>query len=78
MFWMTFAIQWNPINNDTNGTCHHVRVNWVSVLSALILEKIDELSRHDKRNRPLYPGVCIKQVSVEWGSTVQLPCFFSV
>ena len=56
---------------DINGTCHSVRVNRVSVLSGLILEKIYELLfHHDKRNHSLYPGVRIKRVSIGWGSTV--------
>ena len=56
---------------DINGTCHSVRVNRVSVLSGLILEKIYELLfRRDKRNRSLYPGVCIKLVAIGRGSTV--------
>ena len=56
---------------DINGTCHSVRVNRVSVLSGLILEKIYELLfRHDKWNRSLYPGVRIKRVSIGRGSTV--------
>ena len=43
------------------------------VLSGLILEKIYELLfRRDKRNRPLYPGVRIKRVSVKRGSTVRI------
>ena len=41
IWWVT--LQWNPVNTDTNGTCHSVRVNRVSVLSGLILEKIYEL-----------------------------------
>ena len=41
IWWVT--LQWNPVNTDTNGTCHSVRVNQVSVLSGLILEKIYEL-----------------------------------
>ena len=28
-------IQWNPVNTDTKGTCHSVRIIWVSVLSGL-------------------------------------------
>ena len=64
-------IQWNPINTDTDGTYHSVRVNRVSVLSGLNLEKIHELLFHwNKRNCPLYPGVSIKRLSVERGSTV--------
>ena len=48
-----------------------VSVNRVSVLSGLILEKIYELLfRRDKRNRSLYPGVCIKLVAIGRGSTV--------
>ena len=44
----------------------------VFVLRGLILEKICELLfRWDKRNRPLYPGVRIKWVSVEWGTTIE-------
>ena len=71
-YWHTkMHIQWNPINMDTNGTCHSVRVNQVSVLSGLNLEKIYELLFHwKKRNCPLYPGVGIRRVSVERGSTV--------
>ena len=41
IWWVT--LQWNPVNTDTNGTCHSVHVNQVSVLSGLILEKIYEL-----------------------------------
>ena len=43
IWWVT--LQWNPVNTDTNGTCHSVRVNQVSVLhvSGLILEKTYEL-----------------------------------
>ena len=41
IWWVT--LQRNPVNADTNGTCHSVRVNRVSVLSGLILEKIYEL-----------------------------------
>ena len=41
IWWVT--LQWNPVNTDTNGTCHSVRVNRVSVLSGLILQKIYEL-----------------------------------
>ena len=41
IWWVT--LQWNPVNTDTNGTCHSLRVNRVSVLSGLILEKIYEL-----------------------------------
>ena len=72
-------IQWNPINTDTDGTCHSVRVNQMSVLSGLLsglnLEKIYELLFHwNKRNRPSYPGVCIKRVSIERGSTVPDIC----
>ena len=64
-------IQCNYINTDTDGTCHSVRVNRVSVLSGLNLEKIDELLFHwNKRNCLLYPGVVIKRLSVERGSTV--------
>ena len=64
-------IQWNPINMDTDRTCHSVHVNRVSVLSRLNLEKMYELLFHwNKRNCPLYPGVGIKRVSVERGSTV--------
>ena len=64
-------IQWNYINTDTDGTCHSVRVNRVSVLSGLNLEKIDELLFHwNKQNCLLYPGVVIKRLSVERGSTV--------
>ena len=66
-----YRLQWNPVNTDINGTCHSVRVNRESVLSGLILEKIYELLfRRDKRNRPLYPGVHIKQVKIGRGSTV--------
>ena len=32
---VTFLIQWNPVNTDTNGTCPSVRINGVSVLSGL-------------------------------------------
>ena len=28
-------IQWDPVNTDTKGTCHSVRIIWVSVLSGL-------------------------------------------
>ena len=28
-------IQWNPVNTDTKGTCHSVRIIRVSVLSGL-------------------------------------------
>ena len=64
-------VQWNPVNTDTNATCHSVRVNRVSLLRGLVLEKIyGLLYRRDKRNRPLHPGVRIKRVSVERGSTV--------
>ena len=56
---------------EINGTCHSVRVYRVSVLSGLTLEKIYELLfRRDKRNRSLYPGVCIKLVAIGRGSTV--------
>ena len=41
IWWVT--LQWNPVNTDTNGTCHSGRVNQVSVLSRLISEKIYEL-----------------------------------
>ena len=43
----------------------------VSALGGLILEKVYEFFfRHEKRNCPLYTGVCIKRVSVKRGSTV--------
>ena len=41
IWWVT--LRWNPVNTDTNGTCHSVCVNRVSVLSGLILEKTYEL-----------------------------------
>ena len=42
-----------------------------SALSGLILEKVYEFFfRREKRNCPLYTGVCIKRVSVKRGSTV--------
>ena len=33
--YISYAIQWNPVNTDTNGTCPSVRINGVSVLSGL-------------------------------------------
>ena len=55
-----------------------VRVNQMSVLSGLNLEKIYELLFHwNKRNHPSYPGVCIKRVSIERGSTVPDICTFA-
>ena len=44
IWWVT--LQWNPVITDTNGTCHSVHVNRVSVLSGLVLEKIYELLFH--------------------------------
>ena len=32
---VNIAIQWNPVNTDTNGTYPSVRINGVSVLSGL-------------------------------------------
>ena len=29
------GIKWNPVNTDTKGTCHSVRIIRVSVLSGL-------------------------------------------
>ena len=37
------TVQWNPVDTDTDGTCHSVRIDRVSVVSRLILEKIFEL-----------------------------------
>ena len=30
-----FHVQWNPVNTDTKGTCHSVRITRVSVLGGL-------------------------------------------
>ena len=58
------AVQGNPVNTDTNGTFHSVRINWV-------FEKVYELFFHqDKHNCMLYTGVHIKWVSVEQGFTI--------
>ena len=43
----------------------------VSALRGLILGKVYEFFfRREKRNCPLYTGVCVKRVSVKRGSTV--------
>ena len=35
-FWIiSLKIQWKPVNTDTKGTCHSVRIIRVSVLSGL-------------------------------------------
>ena len=51
-------VQWNPFNTNTNGTCHSIHINQVSVLSRFIVEKnIWACFRQDKRNCSLYMGV---------------------
>lgn len=40
---MCIEIQWNTVDTDTDGTCYSVRIDRVSVVSTLILEKIFEL-----------------------------------
>ena len=52
------------VKTDTDGACNSVRINRVSVLSRLILEKMyDLLFCWDKQNFPSYTSVRIKLVS---------------
>lgn len=58
-------IQCNTVDTDTDGTCYSVRIDRVSVVSTLILEKIFELFLVGTNET-----TCYIQVSVERGSTL--------
>ena len=62
---MCIEIQWNTVDTDTDGTCYSVRIDRVSVVSTLSLEKIFELFLVGTNET-----TCYIQVSVERDSTV--------
>ena len=46
-------LPWNPVNTDTRGTYHSVRIIWLSVLSRLSEKK-------KKRHRRMFIDLTIK------------------
>ena len=57
------TVQWNPVDTDTDGTCRSVRIDLVSVVSRLILEKIFELFLVGTNETTRYIRVSVERVS---------------
>lgn len=67
------VVQWNSVKKGTKERCHSVRIIQASVLRGIFLEKLYVIFQcRDKRNFPLYTGICVEQESVERGSNEML------
>ena len=75
-------IQWNPVNTDTKGTCHSVRIIRVSVLSGLSEKTsgtqcfIDINTKADSFTNQGSVEVCGKAVNRGGGLGMEIPCVY--
>ena len=75
-------VQWNPVNMDTKGTCHSVRIIRVSVLSGLSLKNIrntcfiDIKTKADSFTNQGSVEVCGKAVNRGGGLGMEIPCVY--